>query len=507
MKKLLGILSSLTIAATAFAGCGGDSPAPGSSNTGGDGSSKESSAGTSSAVSGEKVTIRVFGPNNVEEFPAGQDENNNRILDYIEEHTGYDLIWEIAPKENAREKVNLMLTSGVDCPDMIVNGDRNWGLDFVKEEMVYPLDEYLANTVNLKGLLTEDANKMMTFDGKLYGIVVPQNQEATNGFIIRQDWLDKAGVSVPTTLDEFRSVLQAFKDMEPNCIPLTGGAGDSGTWGVDGFKGAFGVATEWRETSDGKLENSLITQDMKDYLTFCAGLYADGLLDKEYVVNKTDQLNEKIVSSRSGMRYTGWADVKNLRDGLAEKDPNASFAYAYPAGPDGRTGAVMNSPARIYFWVPVHSEIPDKVIDFLDKYVEKDVRMVVSYGWENEEYTIDADGIINATEKAEEIRYRIYYQLWDSKEDFLNRCKLKGFWPDYEPYKAFSTVKDPMWYAPVITELQDNKTTLSDLQAQYFIKFITGALPMEKFEEFVSQWKASGGDVVTEAVNNWYTNQ
>ena len=133
--------------------------------------------------------------------------------------------------------------------------------------------------------------------------------------------------------------------------------------------------------------------------------------------------------------------------------------------------------------------------------------MVVSYGWENEEYTIDADGIINATEKAEEIRYRIYYQLWDSKEDFLNRCKLKGFWPDYEPYKAFSTVKDPMWYAPVITELQDNKTTLSDLQAQYFIKFITGALPMEKFEEFVSQWKASGGDVVTEAVNNWYTNQ
>ncbi len=502
MKKLLGILSALAIAATAFAGCGGD-PAPSTGDTGNTGDTTSADSGDS----GEKTVIRVFGPNNVEEFPAGQDENNNRILDYIEQQTGYDLIWEIAPKENAREKVNLMLTSGVDCPDMIVCGDRNWGLDFVNEEMLYPLDEYIANTKNLKNLLTEDANKMMTFDGKLYGIVVPQNQEATSGLIIRKDWLDKVGMEVPSTLDEFRAVMEAFKEMDPNCIPLTGSAGTGGLDGLGSFRGAFGIANAWRETDDGKLENTAITQDMKDFLTYCAGLYADGLLDPEYVVNKTDQLNEKIVSSRSGMRHVWWSDVLNLRNGLAEKDPNASFVYAYPVGPDGRTGAPMNPPARIYFWVPIHSEIPDKVVDFVDKYVEEDVRMVVSYGWENEDYTIDSDGVIQATEKAEEIRYRIYYQLWDSKEDFINRCKLKGFWPDYEPMIKFATIKDPMWYAPVIPEVQDTNSTLNDLQGQYFVKFITGALPLDQFDEFVSQWKAAGGDAATEAVNNWYTNQ
>lgn len=493
-KKTAAVLCALAVTLSALPGCGTAAP-----DTVG-----EQSAATGDAPSAEKTTLRIFGPNNVEEFPAGEDENNNKIIAYMEEKTGYDLIWEIAPKENAREKVNLMLTSGVECPDMIVNGDRNWGLDFVKEGMLHPLDDYVANTKNLKGLLTEEANRMMTFGDKLYGIVVPQNQDASNGVIIRKDWLEEEQLEVPRTLEEFRAALEAFKARRPDSIPFTAIAGTVGLEGLTSFLGAFGLAVQWREAPDGKLENSYITQDMKDFLAYMSGLYADGLLDKEYVVNKVDQRNEKIVSGRAGMASMGWADMKNLREGLAEKDKNSALAYAMPVGPDGRTGAAMNGPARIYFYIPVHSKQPDKAVDFLDKYVEEDVRKVVSYGWENEHYTVDKDNIIVATDKAEDIRYRIYYQLWDSREDFLNRVKLKGFWPDYEPLIPFATVEDPMWYAPLIPALQDNKTALEDIQAQYFIKFITGALPLTKFDEFVQQWKSQGGDAVTEAVNAWY---
>lgn len=496
MKRVLSILMLVIMTVALLSGCGGNTNSSSTSNTSNNNLDSE-------AKTEEKVTIRVFGPSNVEEFPPGEDENNNRIIQFLEEATGYDLVWEIAPQENAREKINLMVTSGTECPDLIVSGDRNMGLDFIKEGLLYPLDEYIQNTKNLKRVLDEKANKMMMHEGKMYAIVVPQNQESTTALAAREDWLTKVGITkIPSTLDEIREALEAFKQNDPSCIPLTG-VGENPLSGLTAFRGAFGVATEYRIAGD-KLEPTYITEDMKNFLAYFADLYKNGLLDPEFAVNKSDKVNEKIVSGRAGMVSTWWHDMKNRRDALAEKDPNAKFVYINPVGPDGRSGQLMNTPARTYFFIPIHSKIPEKVIDFIDKYVDEEVRMVVSYGWEGEHYTINSEGLIEATPKAEEIRYRIYYQLWDTKEDFINRVQLKGFAPDYFPMKEFATIEDPMWYAPLIPIKQEKNQVLSDLTNEYFLKIITNALPLDAFDEYVEKWKAAGGDEVLKAVNEWY---
>jgi putative aldouronate transport system substrate-binding protein len=502
MRKSLVFLLVVIMAISVISGCSRDTTAP-----------KDDTPSKTSTPSGKeeapatkeqgKVTIKVFGPSNVEEFPEGEDENNNLIIDFLREQTGYDIKWEIAPKENAREKINLMMTSGVDCPDLIVSGDRNMGLDFIKEGILHPIDEYVKNTKNLAGLLDETANKMMAHDGKTYAVVVPQNQEATHALIVRGDWLENVGIEkLPSTLDEIKAAMEAFKANDPNCIPFTGSFNNDPLQGLTAFRGAFGVATEYRIAGD-VLEPTCITEDMKSLLSYAAELYQDGLLDPEYPTNKADKVNEKLISGRSGMVSSGWADMKNRHDALAEKDPNGKFIWTNPEGPDGRKGQVMNSPARIYFFLPIHSKIPQDVINFIDIYVEEDVKNVVSYGWEGEHYEIK-DGLIVATPKAEEIRYRIYYQLWDSKEDFLNRVYLKGFGKDYDAMKPFATVQDPMWYAPLIPVKQDKAQVLSDITNQYFIKFITNALPLDQFDKYVQEWKSSGGDEVVAAVNEWY---
>ena len=61
-----------------------------------------------------------------------------------------------------------------------------------------------------------------------------------------------------------------------------------------------------------------------------------------------------------------------------------------------------------------------------------------------------------------------------------------------------------MNYAPPIAELTEYTSALTDLRDEYFLKIITGAWTIDKFDEFVSKWKASGGEQVLEAVNAWY---
>ncbi len=47
-------------------------------------------------------------------------------------------------------------------------------------------------------------------------------------------------------------------------------------------------------------------------------------------------------------------------------------------------------------------------------------------------------------------------------------------------------------------------TTLDDLLVEGFTKIIAGTQPLSYFDTVVAQWKSSGGDVVTKAVNKMY---
>jgi len=71
----------------------------------------------------KKVTLTVVVPYNVESFLPGEDENNNEIINYLREKSGFDLKWIILPPDQPWEKVSMMLASG-DPPDIINCTDR-----------------------------------------------------------------------------------------------------------------------------------------------------------------------------------------------------------------------------------------------------------------------------------------------------------------------------------------------------------------------------------------------
>lgn len=455
------------------------------------------------------TTLRIYVPSNVEEFPAGKDLNNNEISDFIEEQTGYDIEWELQPREGVDQKINIMMASG-DTPDLIITSSKEIYANLAQQGLLAPLDEVLEEVgTTIMANVPDETWKAVTYEGKKYAIAVPQNQVSRQGMLVRTDWLEQLGLDIPKTVDEYYETLKAIKEQNPGgdgTIPMLGGAAENNgdAFGfIESFAGAFGLGAQYVE-KDGAVVHTYTQPEAKDFLTFMNKLYQEGLLDTDYPVNKEANIKEKLVGEKAAMSTIHWATAKGVVESLNEKNPDAKLEYIHPpVGPDGKYGFTKNTPVRVYMLIPRASKNVKETVDFINKYMEPDVLKTVSYGWEGTHYN-EENGLIVATEEAEQIRYRIYYQIWDTEENFLNRVSLKGFSPYYDPITEYVTYTNITDYAPPLPVVEENAQTLKDLTNEYFTKIIAGALPMSAFDEYVEKWNSMGGTASLEAINEWY---
>src|SRR5262249_28456720 len=110
------------------------------------------------------------------------------------------------------------------------------------------------------------------------------------GPIIRKDWLDKLGLKVPTTMDEWHDLLMAFKTKDPNGNGKDDELGFTAMLGsrpLDGFTsshvfvGAWGIAVEWYQEK-GTVKFGMVQPEFKEFLSTMAQWYKDGLIDPDF---------------------------------------------------------------------------------------------------------------------------------------------------------------------------------------------------------------------------------
>ena len=138
--------------------------------------------------------------------------------------TGVYFDWTTIPAEGATEKINLLLASGDELPDVFWNlGDGKSGnvvCQYEDQNIFYPtnelIDEYMPT---LKAVLDENPTyrtEITAPSGNTYGF--PYIEEmmscvlSPGPFVINKTWLDQLGLEVPTTVDEFTECLKAFRD-------------------------------------------------------------------------------------------------------------------------------------------------------------------------------------------------------------------------------------------------------------------------------------------------------
>ncbi len=300
LKKFVLITSIVTLSCGAFAACG--SKSSGKSSAGGGDLSSFNKTGY--PIVKDKITLKAV----TSVSPLNGDFNEMKMLKDINEKTNIKVEYEGIPTNVWEEKKNLILASGK-LPDIFFGGGLSDSdiVKYGKQGMLIPLEKLIDDYApNVKKLLDKnpDLKKSLTSpDGHIYTLpyfdeFLPEN--IPDNLFINKTWLDKLGLKVPTTTDEYYEVLKAFKTKDPNDngaadeIPLSFRANQTyfGEWSMFG---AFGTLDNKEHVmiKDNKIVFSPMEEGYKEGINWFNKLYKEGLIDKEVFTQDQSQYTAK----------------------------------------------------------------------------------------------------------------------------------------------------------------------------------------------------------------------
>lgn len=311
IKKGVAVLLSAMMVFSLGACGNGDKAA--ADNVTANSASAGSEAVSSEAQQAEDVSFPLKEPVKLTVFMAQNSDvvnlKDNVVFQDLVEATNIDFDLVTAPGQDAAEKLNLLLASG-EYPDVIMGPSlsaqdlEKYG---VQENILVPLNDLIDQYCpNIKARLEEHPNwkeDMTSSDGNIYGI--PTVDSGGIGHVnspmkywINEQWLKNLGLEMPETTEEFKEVLMAFKNDDPNGngkadeIPLTGCIN---SWNADPYLfllNAFGYFdTNYYYLKDDKV-NSILDQDyIREGLRYMNDLYANGLIDPAAFTQDNSQLS------------------------------------------------------------------------------------------------------------------------------------------------------------------------------------------------------------------------
>lgn len=219
--------------------------------------------------------------------------------------------------------------------------------------------DYLKEYLNADGGL---ALQNCMVDGKLYGIPEMQNPyDSVPMMWIRADWLEKLGLEIPKTIEEFKAVAHAFTydDPDGNGVDDTYGLAINGVdvlhWGpgdisaifaaFNAFPGTNGMA--FVENEEGKVTwGGTNAEGMKATLQLLQDMYADGSISKVFTTMNYNTILEEASAGRCGIWFGPMWSSMGPSSNAIKSDPKAHMIAApVPAGLGQDVTKVFVSPS------------------------------------------------------------------------------------------------------------------------------------------------------------------
>ena len=487
------------------------------------------------------------------------DYENNYFTKYLEDKLNINIEFYMLPADSAeaRTTVNLMATSNEDLPDVMITDN------FLTNEMILqlgdsgfftPLNDYLNDPEimpNFNAIPDDDREAILKAttqaDGNIYGFAAyePETWNLTpNRMFINRAWLDKLGLEVPTTTDELKTVLEAFRDGDPNGngvqdeIGVYGFAGgDYGENTVDALMNAFIFWNGGLSLSDDGTEViAPFTQDAwREGLTYLNELSSEGLLSANIFTDDGQQfkaiLNQEtpIVGLTTAGSLSNWPDVKNNKN-FAEMEMIEPLK-----GPEGVQYTPYNpyTPGQEMYIIEGTDKL-DLALKFADEFFNIDTGLIERFGEEGVDWTRDPkdlEGQTNAYVEAglyDKLSMLVISTIWSDNQSQTWR----NHGPRYASLEMGSTVYDysygnkfdvndptqlnakcyelyypkhPEYVLPTLkytldeTELiQEQLTTLPTFVDQCMAEFITGARSLDD-----AGWNAYLDELETMGLSTW----
>ncbi len=355
---------------------------------------------------------------------TGMNMNTTRVGRYdetdmmkkLESDTNVKIVWNMIPQASWKEKKNLMIASG-EYPDgfmgpMSITADEAQQLG--AEGILIPLEDLIKEYApNIQKII--DANptykaQITSPDGHIYAISAWQDMgfDSLSCAIINKTWLDKLGLDVPETTEEYYQALKAFKenDMAGNgkTVPLSFLYEESSDLNREVKREfewlflPFGVAetpTHIMIEDDGSVVFTAAQDGYKEAIKYIHRLYKEGLIDQEIFSQDRTMLTNKIRQMNVGS-YTDY----RLKSSMASEEIQDNFTFL-PAleGPNGerrwlRAKAGMSDGA---FALTNKCKNPEIAIRWLDNINAEENSIQMLYGmfkeagWNKSEALVPSD--------------------------------------------------------------------------------------------------------------------
>ena len=580
-KKLLSMLTCMTLVVSLLSGCGGnaeskkDSGSAAKSAASGSTASGSTASGELTAEEKEAVDagiINLDGTLPIIKDPKAFEEKYGKVSMLLvnsadrvvapgelamvkkwAEDTGVEFDWKPIPGEGAQEKINLMLASGDDLPDVFWNfGDGKSGnivVQYADQDIFIPTENLINNYMpSLKKILDAHPTywtEIKAPDGHTYGFPYIEEMYGlvlTGGpLLINKNWLDKVGKKVPTTVDEWVDCLKAFRDGgdlngngKADEIPMATWFGANDTFGSYNmfyrFTGAFGQADSYcggnayadhLRLIDGKVTFTAMDPAFKDTAAFF------NMLNKEKLIWNGSFESDASAAYQSSLIKEDVARIGCFGTWTDQEITNLDVHDEYVAvprlkGTKGGTG-FENNYSELQdssdTAITTSCKFPHVVARFVD-YMVGDPAISIQSNWGAEGYNYKKDdkGVLRTPldDKGRYVAQTEYKTFGEARVNstpcrgsmvVLNEYydKVAGYAYDAvqllenqkvngkeEIMKEYVTIPRVLMTTEELSRLAQIQPTISDIVDRYINQWVTGGVTDDNWNSYLEELKAAG---------------
>lgn len=472
----------------------------------------------------------------------GDEETNVGWYQWLTEQTGLDLDYKVYGTNNMDTVVPLDIASG-DLPDVLTFDLSEYypaGMSAaIEEDIIVDLaphyKEYMPFYYELLNSKLEYLTTAYTTEGYLpYAVgVVDENMGTDGGWIIRQDWLDEAGLDVPVTFDDWHEVLTAFKENgHENALWIP----NHGSPANEGLSAGYGVSSNlthgdvpiYYDAQDGmKVKFGPLEDRYFDFLKMMNTWYEENLIFRDFFSATEEDFPDSALHTQERLGvFTGtvgeltstvnYYDVGSTYTPVGINSPVQNEGDTLYLGRQKASGATTRGAWSITGNCDAEQlELAMRMIDLF--YTEEGTKFA-NYGLEGVTYTEDEDGNIAYTEFVTNnpmgLPFDPIIACYGFTEGPFYTTPLRTMicynelqqeamtvWSDNEAPNVNLTMDQDTLY-----DIAAIKTDIATYLMEHQVKFVLGDIPVteENFEKFQEELIDMGAQTLIDLYSDAY---
>ena len=463
---------------------------------------------------------------------ATQKNKNFKELEFfkeLEKDTNVIINWNMSSDDGWNEKKSLLFASNM-LPDAFYGIEILSDVDIMKyasQGMLIPLndliDQYMPNFKSILDRRPQYKAQITAPDGNIYSLPTINEISPTthDKLFINKTWLENLGLEVPTTIEEFESVLRAFKEYDANGngnpndeIPFTFRYSSTDLYnrqqGIQSMFGTFGQLDDIYHfiVKDGQVVYTPTTEEYKNAINWFHELYKEGLIDKEVFTHDKNVYVSKIQNPENivGM-FLGWSTSATAAANKDKYIPMAPLENVNGEKIWRRVDSKIVS--RGSFSITSSCEHPEVLMRWIDQSYEPETSLEICQGMIGKaiEKTSDGkykfiklpsgtnlDAVIHEYGPGNDGTYGLMKETVDKLELNANLEERKKLDEFYSPYNVPSTYMYPnvFFTESEIEEISTLQTDIDSYVLQKYASWIVDGGADQEWDTFQKNLKNMG---------------